>query len=52
LEEKIKEDKGSKKKDCGQLRKQKNTSMSSLEHLVEKNERQDGESLKAWLKWT
>jgi hypothetical protein len=39
LEENIKEDKGSKKKDHGQLIKQKKTSMSVLENLVEKKER-------------
>jgi hypothetical protein len=47
LEKKIKEDKGSKKKDHGQLSKWKNTSTSVVEHLMEKKERQAGEALKA-----
>jgi hypothetical protein len=36
LEEKIKEDKASRKTDRGQLRKWKKTPTDSLEHLVEK----------------
>jgi hypothetical protein len=39
LEEKIEEDKAIRKLDHGQLRKRKKTSMSALEHLMEKKER-------------
>jgi hypothetical protein len=46
LEEKIEEDKGSKKMDHGQLSKKKKTSTSALEHLMEKKEGQAGEALK------
>jgi hypothetical protein len=47
LEEKIEEDKEAKKRDCGQLSKQKKISMSDLEHHVKKEEGQAGEALKA-----
>jgi hypothetical protein len=40
------------KMDRGQLNKWKKTSTSALEHLVEKKERQAGEALKTWVKWT
>jgi hypothetical protein len=52
LEEKIKEDKGSKKKDHGKLRKKKNTLTSALENLMEKKERYASKSLKEHVKWT
>jgi hypothetical protein len=38
--------------DHGQLSKWKKTSTSALEHLMEKKERQAGEALKTWVKWT
>jgi hypothetical protein len=52
LEEKIKEDKSSKKMYHGQLNKWKKTSMDDLEHFTENKEGQDGEALKMWFKWT
>jgi hypothetical protein len=52
LEEKIKEDKASKKKDRGQLNKRKKISTSVLEHLAKNKEGQVGEALKACVKWT
>jgi hypothetical protein len=52
LEEKIEEDKATRKMDHGQLNKWKKTSTSALEHLMEKKERQAGEALKARVKLT
>jgi hypothetical protein len=52
LEEKIKEDKASKKMDRGQLNKRKKTPTDTLEHLVEKKEEQAHEALKTQVKWT
>jgi hypothetical protein len=52
LKEKIKEDKASKKIDCGQLNKRKKILMGALEHLAEKKEEQVGEALKMWVMWT
>jgi hypothetical protein len=52
LEEKIEEDKATKKRDHGQLNKWKKISMSALEHHAEKEEGQAGEALKAWVKLT
>jgi hypothetical protein len=52
LEEKIKEDKASKKTDHGQLNKWKKTPTDALEHLMEKKEEQAGEALKTRVKWT
>jgi hypothetical protein len=46
LEEKVKEDRSTRKMDRGQLSKWKNPPTDALEHLAEKKERQDGESLK------
>jgi hypothetical protein len=46
LEEKIEEDKETKKRDRGQLNKQEKTSTSALKHLMEKKEEQVGEALK------
>jgi hypothetical protein len=40
------------KMDRGQLSKRKKMSMSSLEHLTEKKERQASEALKMRAKWT
>jgi hypothetical protein len=52
LEEKIEEDKASKRMDRGQLSKRKNTPTNALGHLTEKKEGQDGEALKTRVKWT
>ena len=52
MEENIKEDKVSKKRDHGQLSKRKNTSTSALDNLMEKKERQVGEALKTQIKLT
>jgi hypothetical protein len=38
--------------DRGKISKQKKTSMSAFDHLMEKKERQDGKSLNARVKWT
>jgi hypothetical protein len=46
LEEKIKEDKSTKKMDLGQLNKRKNTPTDSLEHLTENKEEQASKALK------
>jgi len=50
LEEKIKEDKSSKKIDRGQLSKRKKTQTGVLEHLVEKKEEPASEALKTWVR--
>jgi hypothetical protein len=52
LEEKIEEDKATKKIYRRQLSKREKTSTSDLEHLAKKKERQVGEALKTWVKWT
>ena len=49
MEEKIKEDKASKKTDCGKINKQKKTPTDTLEHLTEKEEGRPGEALKMWV---
>jgi len=52
LEEKIKEDKVVRNMERGKLNKRKKTTTGALEHLVEKKEKQAGEALKKWVKWT
>jgi hypothetical protein len=52
LEDKIKEDKASKKTNHGQINKWKKTTMGALEHLAEKKEEHAGEALKTRVKWT
>jgi hypothetical protein len=52
LKENIKEDKASKKIDCGKLNKRKKTPTGALEHLVENKEEQVCEALKMWVMWT
>jgi hypothetical protein len=47
LNEKIEDDRSTRKIDHGQLSKWKKTSMSALEHLMGKKERQAGEALKS-----
>jgi hypothetical protein len=46
LDEKIEENRSTRKMDRGQLSKQKNPPMDALEHLVGKMERQAGEAQK------
>jgi hypothetical protein len=52
LEEKIEEDKATRKMDHGQVNKRKKTSMGSLEHLAEKKEGHGGKVLKMRVMWT
>jgi hypothetical protein len=52
LDEEIKEDKSTRKMDCGQLSKKKKPPMDSLEHLAGKKERQVDEALKTQVKLT
>jgi hypothetical protein len=52
LNEKTKEERSTRNMDHGQLSKKNNPSMSALEHLVGKEERQVGEALKMWVKLT
>jgi hypothetical protein len=46
LDEDIKDDRSTRKKDRGQLNKRKNTPLYSLEHLARRKESQAGEALK------
>jgi hypothetical protein len=50
LNEKIEDERSERKINHGQLSKWKKTSMSALEHLAGKKERQDGEALKTRVK--
>jgi hypothetical protein len=52
LDEKIEENRSTRKMDRGQLNKWKNPPMDALEHLMGKKERQAGEALKMWVKLT
>jgi hypothetical protein len=52
LDEKIRDDRSERKKDLGQLSKQKNPSLDALEHHEMKKERQVGEARKKWVKLT
>jgi hypothetical protein len=52
LDEKIEEDRSTRKRDHGKLNKRKNPPMDALEHLAGKKERQAGEALKMQVKWT
>jgi hypothetical protein len=52
LDEKIKENRSTRKMDHGQLSKQKNPPMDALEHLAGKKERQVGEARKTRVKLT
>jgi hypothetical protein len=49
LDEEIKEDISTRKKDCGQLSEKKNPLVDALENLAGRKERQDGEALKRHL---
>jgi hypothetical protein len=51
LEDNIEEEISTKNMNHGQLKKNKNPSMSALEHLMEKKEEQVGEALKARFVW-
>jgi hypothetical protein len=48
----IEDDRSIRKKYHGQLRKQKNQPLDSLEHCARRKERQARESLKTWVKLT
>jgi hypothetical protein len=50
LNEKIEDDRSSRKMDRGQLNKWKKMSTSALEHFMGKKERQAGEARKTWVK--
>jgi hypothetical protein len=50
LNEKIEDDRSTRKMDRGQLNKRKNMSQSDLDHFVGKKERQVGEAQKMWVK--
>jgi hypothetical protein len=52
LDEKIEENRSTRKMDRGQLSKWKNPPIDALEHLVGKKERQAGEARKTWVKLT
>jgi hypothetical protein len=52
LDEDIEDDMSTRKKDRGQLNKQKNPLLDALEHRVRRKERQAGEDLKTWVKLT
>jgi flagellar biosynthesis/type III secretory pathway M-ring protein FliF/YscJ len=52
VKERIKEDKATRKMNCGQDNKQKKTPMGALENLAEKKEEQVGKVLKVWVMWT
>jgi hypothetical protein len=50
LDKDIKDDRSTRKMDCGQLNKKKKPSMDSLDHCEKRKERQVGEALKTWVK--
>jgi hypothetical protein len=52
LEEKIKEDKASKKRDHGQTQQAEEDTNRFFGAPVENKEEQVGEALKTWVKWT
>jgi hypothetical protein len=52
LDEKIEENRSTRKMDHGQLSKRKNPPIDALEHLAGKKERQAGEAQKTWVKLT
>jgi hypothetical protein len=52
LDEKIRDDRSERKKDRGQLNKQRNLSLDALEHREMKKERQAGEAWKKRVKLT
>jgi hypothetical protein len=52
LEEEIRDDRSTRKKDHGKLRKWRNPSLDDLEHCAMKKERQAGEARKKRVKLT
>jgi hypothetical protein len=52
LDKEIKDDRLTRKTDCGQLSKRKNPSLDTLEYHSRRKERQFGEALKMWFKLT
>jgi hypothetical protein len=52
LDEEIKDDRSSRKKDRVKLSKQKKPSLDALEHHAIRKERQVGEAMKTWVKLT
>jgi hypothetical protein len=52
LDEEIRDDRSTRKKDRGQLNKQRKPSLDALEHRAMKKERQAGEARKKWVKLT
>jgi hypothetical protein len=52
LNKKIKDDRSTRKKDCGKISKQKKPSLDALEHHARRKERQVGEALKMRVKLT
>jgi hypothetical protein len=52
LDEEIRDDRSARKKDHGQLGKQRKPSLDALEHHTMKKERQASEARKKWVKLT
>jgi hypothetical protein len=52
LDEEIKDDISTRKKDHGKLSKRKKPPLYALEHRVRRKESQAGEALKTWVKLT
>jgi hypothetical protein len=52
LDEEIENDRSTRKKNRGQLNKQKNPPLDALENRMRRKERQVGEALKKWVKLT
>jgi hypothetical protein len=52
LDEEIEDDRSTKKKDRGQLNKNKKPPLDALEHHTRRKEIQAGEALKMWVKLT
>jgi hypothetical protein len=52
LDEEIEDDRSTRKKDHGQIKKRKNPPLDSLEHHARRKERQAGKALKTWVKLT
>jgi hypothetical protein len=52
LDEKIRDERSERKKDRGQLSKQRKPSLDALEHREMNKERQVGEARKKWVKLT
>ena len=50
MDEEVKDTRSKRKKDRGQLNKQKKPPLDALEHRMRRKERQAGEALKIWVK--